>query len=353
MTPWWRSLRVQLAGLGFLAIALPVVVLLGVSVATETTVVIDGQEITEGTSTQRSPWVVATAVVLAPVAAGLSWWLAGRAVRPINTIRDVAEEIEATDSARRIGLDRGPTEVVGLAASFDAMLDRLADATQEQQRLIEAASHDLRTPLAAVTTNLEVLERLPAPTVEDYRSGLARTRAAADRLRVTLESLLVDARRRVRTIERRPVDVVALARSVIDEAGLLAAARGVGVQLTVELAGFPSATASVDEITVRRALANIVDNAVRHAPTGSAVEVTVAATKSAVTLTVVDSGPGIPVEEQARVFDRHWSGRTDGGGHGLGLAIAAQVAEAHGGTLTLRSPGPTGDGCAFELRLPR
>lgn len=145
----WRSLRVQLAVLGFLAIYVPVLFLLGVTLVTEEEAVeVDGVEVVEGTSARRSPWTTWTVVALAPAAAGLAWWLAGRAVRPVDRVRLVAEEIEASDLSRRIGLESGPTEVVALAASFDAMLDRLEHAAEEQRLLIEETSHELRTPIS-------------------------------------------------------------------------------------------------------------------------------------------------------------------------------------------------------------
>jgi signal transduction histidine kinase len=109
----------------------------------------------------------------------------------------------------------------------------------------------------------------------------------------------------------------------------------------------------VDEPTVRRAIANLVDNAVRHAPAGSVVDVAVETADHEVAVVVTDHGPGIPADQQDRVFQRFWRGRADTRGTGLGLPIANQVALAHGGELTLRSPGPAGDGCVFRLTLRR
>ena len=131
--PRWQSLRTRLALLGFLAIYVPTLLVFGVAVVTDV-------ETNEGAATRsetvsstfggRSGWITWTVVALAPVAAGLAWWWAGRAVRPIDRVRAVAEEIEVTDLSRRIGLDRGPAELVSLAASFDAMLGRLEQAAE-------------------------------------------------------------------------------------------------------------------------------------------------------------------------------------------------------------------------------
>jgi signal transduction histidine kinase len=352
MSAWrsaWRSLRVRLAVLGFLAIYLPVLLLFGVTVVTDETIESRDGVVTTDTSTHRSSWPGWTVVALGPAAGALAWWGAGRAVRPIDRVRAVAEDIEASDLGRRIGLDRGPTELVSLAASFDAMLDRLERAADTQRQLIEETSHELRTPLSVLTTNADVLLADPNPTIDAYRRGLERSKAAAARLRATIDDLLVDARGRARTLDRRPADLVAIVRDVADEARLLAAAE----RVDVSVAGPASATCSVDVPTVRRAIANLVDNAVTYAPAGTTVEIEVQVENEVAAVVVTDHGPGIPADEQDRVFERFWRGRAGSHGTGLGLPIARQIALAHGGDLTVRSPGPAGDGTTFTLSLRR
>ena len=350
MSRVWRSLRVQLAVVGFLAIYVPVLVLLGVMFVTEDVDETVGVvEVADDSAAGRTPWATWTAIALGPVGAGLAWWWAGRAVRPIERVRSVAEEIEGADLSRRIGLDRGPTEVVALAASFDAMLERLEDAAATQRRLIEETSHELRNPLSVLVAGADVLLAHPAPTVEVYREGTLRSRAAAVRLGDTIDELLVDARGRARTIERRPADLMALVGSVVDEARVVAAAR----QIDVSLVGPPALECPVDQATLRRAVGNLIDNAVRYSAPGSPVEVEVTAADGEARVVVTDHGPGIAAQDQGRIFDRFWRDRADTGGTGLGLPIANQVALAHGGALTVRSPGPAGDGCVFELTVTR
>lgn len=345
-----RSLRVQLAVVGFFAIYVPVLLLAGVTAVTDTEIqVVDDGTAVEETSDRRSPWVTVTAAALGPAAAALAWWWSGRAVRPIDRVRTVAEDIEGSDLSRRIALDTGPTEVVALAASFDAMLDRLERAAEAQRRLIEEASHELRTPLTVLKANAEVMLAHPEPTVDVYREGLERSQVAATRLQTALDELLVDARGRARTIDRRPADLAAIARNVVDDAAVVATPRGI----TVSLAGPARAECRLDAATVTRAVANLVDNAVRYSPEGSAVAVEVTADETEAAVVVTDHGPGVPSEEQDRVFERFWRGRLDTPGTGLGLPIARQIAAAHGGSLTVRSPGPDGDGSVFTLRLRR
>lgn len=342
-----RSLRVRLAVVGFLAIYLPVLLLFVVTLVTQESVSErrNGVEVVADRS-KTSPWAIVTLVALAPAAAGLAWWWAGRAVRPIARVASVAEEIEASDLSRRIALDDGPAEIMALAASFDAMLARLEQAAGAQRRLIEETSHELRTPLAVLSTNADVLLRHPEPTLEVYREGLARSRVVAVQLQATIDELLVDARGRARTLDRRPADLAAIAVDVIDSARVMARSRGVAL----ELAGVPHASARLDEASVRRALANLVDNAIRFAPAGSAVEVCVTADDTEASVTVTDQGPGIAAEQRPHVFDRFWRGPDAESRTGLGLPIARQIALAHGGDVELRE---TDKGCSFVLQVRR
>jgi signal transduction histidine kinase len=347
----WRSLRLRLALLGFLAIYLPALLLLGVVLVTDTEVTTEaagGPAVVE-TTTRRSAAVIWTVLALSPAAAGLAWWWAGRAVRPIERVRTVADDIRAADLSRRIALTDGPTEVVALAAGFDAMLDRLEDAADTQRRLVEEASHELRVPLAVLVTNADVLLTHPEPTPELYRRGLERSKEAALRLQAVLDELLVDARGRARTLDRRPADLAAIVRAVAGDAAVPAAAR----RTTVSVTGPASAVCAIDEPTVRRAVHNLVDNAVRHCPEGTAVRVAVELSAAEAAVVVTDDGPGIPAAEQDGVFDRYRRGPTQAAGTGLGLAIAHQVAVAHGGTLTLTSPAAAGMGSEFRLTVRR
>ena len=307
-------MRVRLAVLGFLASYLPVLLLFGVLLATdtETTVVVDGDREVETTSSSPSPWVTWTLVVLAPAAAVVAWWWAGRAVRPLQGAHD-----------------------------------RLAEAARTQAQLVEETSHELRIPLSVLTNNAEVLLAHPNPTIEVYREGLARSGRAANLIRTTIDEMLVDARGRARTIDRRPADVGAIVRAVVEEAGAVAAAKGMRLSVSARPVSCP-----VDEPTVRRAVANLVDNAVRHAPAGTAVTVTVDSGESEVAVVVTDEGSGIPPAEREQIFERFWRARHDQPGTGLGLPIARQIAVAHGGSLTVTS-GPGGVGSAFRLTLRR
>jgi len=343
-----RSLRVRLALTGFLAAYLPVVLLFAVTAIDQHEVVEALPDGTARTVTDTgvvpTGWTVATVITLLPVTLALAWWWSGRAVRPFARVRAAAERIEASDLSLRVGTAEGTTEAIGLAAAFDAMLDRLERSAQVQRRLVEETSHELRTPLAVIITGADVLLAHPDPDLDLYREGLKRSRNAAERLRDTVGELLVDARGRARVLDRRATDVVALARNVFEEVGAVAASRSVDLRLS----GAERAEAAVDGPSVQRAIANLVGNAVKHAPEGTAVEVEVQREAGIVSVVVADAGPGIPAAERDRIFERFWRGDR-APGTGLGLPIARQIAEAHGGEVALLDAA---QGCRFVLTLP-
>jgi signal transduction histidine kinase len=342
------SLRIRLALTGALAIYLPVVLVFAVaSVEDHEVIEVDPQGVARtvaDTGFDPSGWAVATLVALLPVTAALAWWWSGRAVRPFVRIREAAERIEAADLSLRVGRAHGSTEAIGLAAAFDAMLDRLEQSAQVQRRLVEETSHELRTPLAVLITGADVLLDHPEPTLELYREGLERSRGAAERLRDTVGELLVDARGRARVLERSPADVAALAAAVLEEFSAVAEARSV----RLVLGGDERVEAAVDAPSVRRAMANLVDNAVKHAPDGTEVEVEVTRGPGGVSVVVSDSGPGVPEAMRESVFDR-FQRHGDAAGTGLGLPIARQIALAHGGRIELLASEA---GSRFLLALP-
>lgn len=333
------SLRVRLAALGLVGVLVPLIVLLVVSQAfDETQTVNDATQVTERTR-GLSPWVPATAALLALPAAAAAWWWAGRAVGPIEHITAVADEIQATSLDRRIGLIDAPRELQALADSFDRMLDRLAAASDVQRRLIEDTSHQLRTPLAVLATNADIALGDPDAGVDDLREAMHATKQTVDGLRVTVEDLLADARAEHHTTARTGNDLVALvhdARATYAEA---AAARHVEIRI----AGPEQLTAAIDGPPVARAIASLVDNAVRHAPDGTVVEVELGSKDNRAFVAVTDHGSGIPPEQHDRIFDRYWSGgATPDDGLGIGLAVVKQVGDAHEG-IELASPlGPEG-----------
>ncbi|CAM5683921.1 sensor histidine kinase [Streptomyces fumanus] len=252
----------------------------------------------------------------------------------------------------------GVAELVGLvaAAVTGTVLGRLsvaplAEALARQRRFVADASHELRTPVTRVYTRAQVLARqaraaeLPA----EHRAGLDRLVGSVGRLGAVLDDLLLSATLTAdpaRPAERAPVDLAALAGSVVAEEAERAGDRGLAV--TVDGAHRALYVGGI-ESALRRAVGELLSNAISHTPAGGRIEVALARSGTAVELTVSDTGPGFAPAEAERLFERfHRAG--DGGRYGLGLALLREVVTSHGGTVT--AVGRPGRGARFTIRLP-
>jgi signal transduction histidine kinase len=336
--------------LGLVGVLVPLLVLLAVSAVSDESQT-QSTDTADGVVTERtrglSPWVPITAAALALPAAAAAWWWAGRAVAPIERITEVANAIQATSLDRRIGLTDAPDEVQALADSFDLMLDRLAASAQVQRRLVEDASHQLRTPLAVLATNADVALAEPSPTVVDLREALVASRATVDRLQGVVDDLLATAR----ADHHAATGVDDLARIARDTTSAhLDLARALGVELTVSAPD--RLPAAVDGASVARAVSSLVENALRHSPAGGVVEVTVGEERGLLLVSVSDQGPGIDPADRERIFERYWSGAPTGDGLGIGLAVVKQVADGHEGVEVESPLGPEG-GTRFTLHFRR
>jgi two-component system OmpR family sensor kinase len=351
-----RSLRVRLAALGLVGVLIPLLLLLAVSMVSDETqsqTIDDDGQTTDGQLTERtrglSPWVPATAALLAVPAGLAAWWWAGRAVAPLERITAVADEIQATSLDRRIGELDAPDEVQALADSFDRMLDRLAAASDVQRRLLEDASHELRTPLAVLATNAQVALADPRPDVDELRRAMRATKETVDQLGAVIDDLLADARADHHAAAGVGNDLVGIAERAV--ATYRAAADGRDVELRLEAPD--QLLAAVDGPPVARAVASLVDNAVRHSPPGGVVDMTVGLDERRAFVRVADQGPGIDREHRAQIFERYWTGdpAPEGAEHfGIGLAVVKQVGDAHDGVEVESPLGPTG-GTRFTLRF--
>jgi signal transduction histidine kinase len=292
---------------------------------------------------------LAALVVLVPVGLAIGWAVAGRVVRPVGTIAGVAREIEATDLSRRIRLGGPPDEMRDLADTFDAMLDRLDQGVRTQRRFVEDASHELRNPLAVIRTTLDVALSEPEDA-DALRQAAEVARRTADRMSTTVDELMALARTSVQPDRRTTVDLAEVVAEVAQEYDAEATTRGVRLSRIA-----PSGlVAEGDRAALKRAQANLVANALRVAPSGSVVHCRAGRADGGwLWFGVRDVGRGIAPDEQALVFRRAWRDGAptgDGDGHGLGLALVRQIAEAHGGTVSVASV--PGEGASFVVWLP-
>jgi signal transduction histidine kinase len=284
------------------------------------------------------------------VSLGVGWVVAGRVLRPIERITDVARDIQATDLSRRIRLDGPDDELKHMADTFDEMLGRVETAFEDQRRFIHEASHELRNPIAVIRTNVEVAVGDPHASGEDLRDTLTVVGRAAERMGVLVDDLLMYARQEAPAVREAVVDVDRLVAESVAE--FVAPAEARHVRLSWSAA--EGLAVHGDPVALKQALANLLVNAVRLAPPGSDVRVAAGREGSWVWMAVQDQGPGIPEADQPKVFERFYRGnpaqaRTEGRS-GLGLTIVRQIAKGHGGTVGLRSA--VGVGSTFSVWLP-
>lgn len=298
-------------------------------------------DVLEGTQTLTTALVIVLPMVLALLGAVI-WRLIGRTLQPVEAIRSEVASIDSTDLHRRVPVPASGDEIARLARTMNSMLDRLEEANRRQQRFVGDASHELRGPLTRIRTVLEV----------------DLTAAAVDPVRTHAELL-----EEVVGMERLVDDLLHLAQADhgavlsqriafdLDDIVLEECRRLRGGRVDIDTRGVSGATVVGDPAQLRRAVRNLVDNAVRHAESSVIVHLV---ETGEVDLLVEDDGPGIAEEDRAAVFDRFArldSARSSAaGGTGLGLAITKEIVERHGGAITIRESAM--GGAAFRVTLP-
>lgn len=280
----------------------------------------------------------AIAVVVACLAALLGWLLMRRSTQPLEDLTAATERVARTRDLTPLDLDR--TDEVGrLADSFDRMLEALALSRDQQQRLVEDAAHELRTPLTSLRANIELLDRvrdLPEDDLDALLGGLNEELAELTALFDELIQLASEAD------DSAPAEDLDLAE-VVDDA-VERFRRRTGRQVTTATVPTP---VRGNATQLERAVANLLGNADKFSPSGEPIDVVLADR----TVVVSDRGPGIAADEQEHVFDRFFrsSGARSEPGSGLGLAIVRQIAEQHGGSVSVGSAPGGGAAVGFSV----
>lgn len=286
--------------------------------------------------------------LLVAAVAGLTWVLAGRALRPVEAIRQQVEAISGSTLDRRVPVPSSGDEVARLANTMNAMLDRLQGAAARQQQFVADASHELRSPVAAIRTELEVAQRTAGP--DDWPTVAERLLREEGRLEAVISDLLLLASldEGAPLPDPSPVDLAEEARTEVQRRDGRSGAARVEVEANepVVVVGSPT--------QLRRALSNLLDNAGRHA--SGAVRISVHQRDGRARVLVDDDGPGIPEADRARVFERftrlddHRGRNGTEGGSGLGLSLVQRIADRHHGVVTVGT-APLG-GARLVLDLP-
>lgn len=293
--------------------------------------------------------LVAFLVAVAWVAA-VAYWMGGRLTRAHHAVADVARQVTEGDLSARVRVRSGDPEVEQLGRDINGIVDRLGTLLASQERFVAHAAHELRSPLAALYGELQQALRKDRDA-EGYRGAIEAALVATRRLNVLAEDLLTLARTRASGSmphESVAVDIaVSEARSVVEQ---LARSRNVTLETELDAAGaIPYRNGDT-----ARLLRNLLENAVRCSPENGVVRLRARRQDGKVEIAVCDDGPGVAEGDREAIFEpfSHAKGTAPIGGAGLGLAIAREIARAHGGDLVLDHSGPERRGARFVVSFP-
>ena len=295
----------------------------------------------------RTMLLIGIPAALFLLAAGL-WAVASRALRPLEDAAAAIGKVGVGDLSQRLPATGRDDEIARIVAALNALLDRLSAAVGQMQRLTADAAHELRTPIAVLRAGLEVaLRRDRSP--DEYRAALSDALQDSERLDRLAEDLLTLAR--LEGLPPRPatvsINLAEVLQELADAFEPLAEQRGVRIAVSADPTLIVRGTAA----DLYRLIANLLDNALRHARDHGRIAVEASRRDGRAEISVADDGSGIAADEVERIFDRFFRGRGEqSGGTGLGLSIARAVARAHGGDVTLANR-PEG-GCVAQVTLP-
>jgi len=316
-------------------------------------VLIVSRSIAESTATLgRTVFFLAVFSILIVLGGSLlAHWLTGRVLLPVRRIAALARSVSEADLHRRVNVEVPPDELGELVATFNGMLARLESSFDSLRRFTADASHELRSPLTIMRSELEVTRARPR-TPEEYERTLDEMVSEVEHMGRLVDRLLMLARADAGAL--RPAMVPVDLADFLQEAGARWSSAAQRREVRVEVSAPDQGTISIDPDLIRRSLDNLIDNAIRHAPAGSAVSLASVRNGRTCRIEVSDEGPGVPAVAKARIFERFArldeSRGRDSGGVGLGLALSRAIAEAHGGTLELVEDGRRG--ATFRISLP-
>ena len=261
------------------------------------------------------------------------WVMSGRVLKPVEEITDVAREIQASDLSRRIVLEGPDDEITRLASTFDGMLQRLDRAFSSQRRFLADTSHDLRTPLAVIRSNVEVVADDSGATVADWQEVGGIVRRNVEKMSEMIDGLLATARLQTGKAQAVTLNLADIVTAKAAEFGKPLGEKGISLEAVASAALVEGAPVSLD-----RAFTNLLDNAIGVSAPGSTIRIGAGTVGDWVWMAVADQGPGLPEEPE-------------GGRIGLGLSIVEQIAAGHAGAL-VSSPGPDGKGTTMVIWIP-
>jgi signal transduction histidine kinase len=266
-----------------------------------------------------------------------------RMTRPMNNLIDAARRIESGDYSAQVP-EWGSPDIRSVARAFNSMSARLKSMDEQRRSFLADVTHELRTPLSVIRGQAEAIADGVYPADAAHLAPILDATEALDRLVEDLRTLVqTDAGNLV--LHREPTDLGALVHDTVES--FRAQAEAAGVSLATDIAD-KMPNVEVDPARIRQVIGNLLSNAIRHTPSGGSIKVVVGSSGDQLTITISDTGEGIPAELLPHVFERFVKGPSSTGS-GLGLAIARDIIGAHSGRVEIRSSGP---GTTVNVMLP-
>jgi two-component system OmpR family sensor kinase len=282
-----------------------------------------------------------------PLLALLIWLVLERGFAPLSRLAAAVRARHST-ALEPLPAQGVPAEIAPLVSALNSLLARLDQTFTSQRRFAADAAHELRTPLTALALQIQLVER--ARSHDERAAAITRLSERVKRATRVIEQLLVLARLEPEAAQKpaQAVSLPSLARVALADAAPLAEQKRISLALGRE----EPVTVTANEDSLRILCTNLLDNAIRYTPSGGHIQVRAYHESGSAILEVADDGPGIPLAERERVFDRFYRGQeVETAGSGLGLAIARQIAELHGGSIELGA-GLGGQGLSARLVMP-
>jgi two-component system sensor histidine kinase CpxA len=285
------------------------------------------------------------------VAAAVSFILARFIVVPVRRLRLAEQQVAAGDLSVRVAhtVGKRTDDIARLARDFDVMTERVDTLMQSQQRLMRDVSHELRSPLARLQALLSIARQ---KADAEHAEQIDRMEVELERLDALIGQILVFSRLEIQdAVVRRPTDIVDLARNIVDDASIEAQV----AEKHIQISGPERCVIDLDSGLVQSALENVLRNALRYTPPGTAVDVSISEGTHDIRVVVDDHGPGIPVDALESVFEPFYrvaaAEQSHSSGGGIGLAIAKRGIELHQGGITAENR--EGGGLRIEIVLPK
>lgn len=299
--------------------------------------------------------IVTVSVLLA--IAGLAWWVIGVGLAPLRKMGRTADEIAQGDLSRRVDDVNPSTEVGRLGLALNAMLGQIEEAFRQREesearmrRFLADASHELRTPLVSIRGYSELYRLGAIESPGELDSAMRRIESESGRMGTLVDDLLALARMDEMPAPARPerIDLAGILDELVADLRVTAPGR----EISFDASGDLSVSGDADQL--RRAIRNVMRNAVIHTDDGTPIEITAGCGAGTVEIEVRDHGAGIPAGAESEVFERFWRGSEsrsrDDGGAGIGLALVAAILRGHGGSAS--AANAAGGGAVFTLRIP-